>query len=234
MKTKREKIETFSLPDLSTLTLKQCFILIVITTVSFLSLKIKGLPYIVIACFFTIPMILGLLVLNKDAAKKLIRFPKGRDLLYGFGFVLPSLILSITSTALLNNLGIIQLPKSNIIIDQLVNDLLFTLIGTSIQLFGEEMLTLIIFLFVMKLWEYFFSFTKGGIIAGFFLSSLVFGAVHYPTYSSWAHVLLSISLGRLLDNFVFLRTKNLTASYLSHLIFDFILFGISIFSTLPS
>ena len=101
MKTKREKIETFSLPDLSTLTLKQCFILIVITTVSFLFLKIKGLPYIVIACFFTIPMILGLLVLNKDAAKKLIRFPKGRDLLYGFGFpspVLPSSIIWVSSS----------------------------------------------------------------------------------------------------------------------------------------
>ena len=225
MKKKKEKVKTFTLPDLSTLTLKQCSILMVIALISFLALRLKFLPYIVSACVFTIPMTVGLVLLNKDAAKKLIRLPKGRDFLYGFGFVIPSAVITMIVTVVLGVLGVIEQPKSNVIFEKLANDFWLTLAGTFIQLFGEEMITLIVFLFTLKVWEHFFSSTKGGIVAAFFVSAVVFGAIHYPTYLSWAHVLFSISTTRLLYNFVFLRTKNLTASFITHLTYDYILFA---------
>ena len=230
MKKKKEKVKTFTLPDLSTLTLKQCSILMVIAVICFLALKLKFLPYILTACLFTVPMVAGLVILNKDTAKKLIRLPKGRDFLYGFGFVIPSAVITMIVTVLLGVLGVIEQPKSNVIFEKLANDFFTTLAGTFIQLFGEEMITLIVFLFTLKVWEHFFSSTKGGIIAGFFVSAVVFGAIHYPTYLSWTHVLLSISVTRLLYNFVFLRTKNLTASFITHLTYDYILFAIGMMS----
>ena len=137
MKKKKEKVKTFTLPDLSTLTLKQCSILMVIAVICFLALKLKFLPYILTACLFTVPMVAGLVILNKDTAKKLIRLPKGRDFLYGFGFVIPSAVITMIVTVLLGVLGVIEQPKSNVIFEKLANDFWLTLAGTFIQLFGE-------------------------------------------------------------------------------------------------
>lgn len=221
---KKEKIKTFSLPDLSTLTLKQCSVLLVTAVLCFMCLRIKFLPYIVTAALFTVPMAVMIFILNRDTVHKLIRLPKGRDFLYGLGFVIPAMVVTMVVTIVLGMMGVIQDPKANSIFEKLANDFFTTLAGTFIQLFGEELITLIIFLFAMKLWEHFFPSKKGGIAAGFFVSALVFGMIHYPAYQSWPHVLISIPVTRMVYNFVFLRTKNLTSSFITHVVYDYILF----------
>ena len=86
-------------------------------------------------------------ILNRDTVHKLIRLPKGRDFLYGLGFVIPAMVVTMVVTIVLGMMGVIQDPKANSIFEKLANDFFTTLAGTFIQLFGEELITLIIFLF---------------------------------------------------------------------------------------
>ncbi|TFV94857.1 CPBP family intramembrane glutamic endopeptidase [Leifsonia flava] len=100
--------------------------------------------------------------------------------------------------------------------------------GTAIQLFGEELFTILPFLAVMYLLH-----SKAGVgrntsaILAWLITALWFGAAHLPTYD-WnvVQALVVIGVARLVLTLAYMRTKNIAVSTGAHIINDWILFGV--------
>lgn len=98
------------------------------------------------------------------------------------------------------------------------------------QLFGEELLTLLPFLFILTvLTERFALARRGAIVGAWLLSSLVFALLHLPTYGwNLPQCLLVIGSARLVLTLPWLLTKNLWVSTGAHILNDWVLFAMGI------
>ncbi|QIK61881.1 CPBP family intramembrane metalloprotease [Leucobacter viscericola] len=112
-------------------------------------------------------------------------------------------------------------------------EILAFFVGTGIQLFGEEIFTLLPFLAVMYL---FYSKAKlsrkTSIILAWLITAVWFGAAHLPTYG-WnvAQALLVIGTARLVLTLAFIRTKNIAVSTGAHILNDWSTFGFVILTS---
>jgi len=95
-------------------------------------------------------------------------------------------------------------------------------VGTGIQLFGEEIFTILPFLAVMYL-----LFTKAklsrntSVILAWLITAAWFGAAHLPTYGwNFAQAFLIIGAARLVLTLAFIRTKNILVSTGAHILND--------------
>lgn len=95
-------------------------------------------------------------------------------------------------------------------------------VGTGIQLFGEEIFTILPFLAIMYLLH-----TKAGlgrkssIILAWLITAAWFGAAHLPTYGwNFAQAFLIIGAARLVLTLAFIRTKNIAVSTGAHILND--------------
>jgi membrane protease YdiL (CAAX protease family) len=102
------------------------------------------------------------------------------------------------------------------------------LIGTAIQLLGEELFTILPLLAVMYLLH-----SKAGVsrntsaILAWLLTAVWFGAAHLPTYDwNLVQALVGIGVARLVLTLAFMRTKNIAVSTGAHIINDWIGFGV--------
>lgn len=100
-------------------------------------------------------------------------------------------------------------------------------LGTGIQLFGEEIFTILPFLAVMYL-----LYTKAklgrktSIILAWLITAVWFGAAHLPTYGwNFAQAFLIIGTARLVLTLAFIRTKNIAVSTGAHILNDWSTFG---------
>lgn len=102
------------------------------------------------------------------------------------------------------------------------------LVGTAVQLLGEELFTILPFLAIMYLLH-----TKAGVgrnmsaILAWLITALWFGAAHLPTYD-WnvVQALVGIGVARLILTLAYMRTKNIAVSTGAHIINDWVEFGI--------
>lgn len=99
-------------------------------------------------------------------------------------------------------------------------------VGTGIQLFGEEVFTILPFLAVMYL-----LYTKvrlsrtTSILLAWLITALWFGAAHLPTYGwNFAQAFLIIGIARLVLTLAFIRTKNIFVSTGAHILNDWVTF----------
>lgn len=99
-------------------------------------------------------------------------------------------------------------------------------VGTGIQLFGEEVFTLLPFLAVMSLLH-----TKAGMsrnaamLVAWLVTALWFGAAHLPTYGwNFAQAFLVIGIARLVLTLAYIRTKNILVSTGAHILNDWTIF----------
>ena len=100
---------------------------------------------------------------------------------------------------------------------------------TGIQLFGEEVLTIIPFLFLLWLgvaklgWS-----RKSAVILAYIGSAVIFGAAHLPTYD-WnvAQALLLIGPIRLVLTLAYMKTKSMWTCTIAHVFNDWTLFTAS-------
>lgn len=105
----------------------------------------------------------------------------------------------------------------------------FSRIQDVVQLFGEEFLAILPFLFLLQWFTQKRKLSrKQSIIYALILSSILFGLLHLPTYNwnIWQCILV-IGLGRIVDSLAYIRTKNLWVSYLVHFLYDTLLFSLS-------
>ena len=103
-------------------------------------------------------------------------------------------------------------------------------VGTGIQLFGEEIFTILPFLAITYL-----LFTKAklsrnmSVILAWLITALWFGAAHLPTYG-WnvAQAFLIIGAARLVLTLAYMRTKNILVSTGAHVLNDWTIFTVAL------
>ena len=102
-------------------------------------------------------------------------------------------------------------------------------LGTGIQLLGEELITILPFLFALwvataKLG----TSRKTGIVLGWLVSALLFASIHLPTYG-WhlAQAFLLIGPVRLVLTLAYLKTKSIWASTIAHILNDWSMFTVA-------
>lgn len=163
----------------------------------------------------------GALIIDKNILKKLFLFPNFRDIKLTFlGLLIAVLfifIAAITASAL--NIGGNVNPIFGLIDKSNIGKII---ISSAIQFIGEEIMFVLPFLFIIN------KCTKINMKWRAFLatifSSLLFGALHIPTYQfniGQALVLIGIIRTGITISYIF--TKNLTVSYLVHSLYDWII-----------
>jgi uncharacterized protein len=101
-------------------------------------------------------------------------------------------------------------------------------LGTGIQLFGEEVFTILPFLAIMYL-----LFTKAklsrnaSVVIAWLVTAAWFGAAHLPTYGwNFAQAFLVIGAARLVLTLAYMRTKNILVSTGAHILNDWTTFTV--------
>ena len=107
-------------------------------------------------------------------------------------------------------------------------DLVFWVM-TFIQLLGEELFKVSIFLIVMHVAYRATSNRKLSLVCGVIMALVIFGMAHFDTYGgNLAHVLLVIGFGGIFYFYPYLKTKNVVVGYIVHVLID----GVPFFLTM--
>ena len=96
-----------------------------------------------------------------------------------------------------------------------------------IQLMGEELFKVIIILIMMLILYKFSKNRKASLAVSVFVALVLFGLMHAGEYGSFLRVIVVQGIGSIFDVLLYLKTKNVFASYLSHLLFDIISLSIT-------
>lgn len=134
-------------------------------------------------------------------------------------FILNS-IFTIGMAALLTSLGFKLSNNTSTIAHVLfTTNNLFLLI----QLIGEELFKVSLLLCIMALIYHFSENRRLSVVISTLFVMLVFGLMHLPAYNmNFIQSLLLIGLGAIFDLFPYLKTKNVTNSYIVHVLIDIV------------
>lgn len=106
-------------------------------------------------------------------------------------------------------------------------------LGTFIQLFGEELITILPFLAILY-WLYSKAklSRRTAIILAWVITAVWFGALHLPTYG-WnvVQAIVLIGAARIALTLAFIRTKNILVSFGAHLLNDWVTFTLVLIAT---
>lgn len=106
-------------------------------------------------------------------------------------------------------------------------DLLFWVM-LFVQLLGEELFKVSIFLLVMHVVYVATSNRKLSLVLGVIIALIVFGMAHWNSYGgNIVHIILVIGLGGIFYFYAYLKTKNVAVSYITHVLIDAIPFALS-------
>lgn len=98
----------------------------------------------------------------------------------------------------------------------------------AVQLVGEELVKINMFLGILMLVYRYMDKRKMGIVLATFVSVILFGIAHMHAYSgAFLQILLIQGLGSIFCMFCYLKSKNILVSYANHLLNDFFSFGLS-------
>lgn len=190
----------------------------------FYSLKINN--EIIMASAVSAISLLSLLLIDKKFIKKIFLPIRAKDLLYiiiGLGF---SIIAIVISSILVQKLGIEG--SNNPIFDVLTEDNFKSFfLSTLIQFISEEIIFIIPFLFVINKVKIENNIIKT--ILAILISSIIFGAMHLSTYDfNILQAVLIISIIRTGLSMSYVISKNLSVTYIIHIIYDWTLIFIYI------
>lgn len=194
--------------------------------VSFLFYSLKINNEIIMASAVSAISLLSLLLIDKKFIKKIFLPIRAKDLLYiiiGLGF---SLIAIVISSILVQKLGIEG--SNNPIFDVLTEDNFKSFfLSTLIQFIAEEIIFIIPFLFVINKVKIENNIIKT--ILAILISSIIFGAMHLSTYDfNILQAVLIISIIRTGLSMSYVISKNLSVTYIIHIIYDWTLIFIYI------
>ncbi|MEF1311224.1 type II CAAX endopeptidase family protein [Vibrio mytili] len=176
--------------------------------------------------FFAIPLVVYHLV-AKPFFHAIFRKLSWRSVGVMFFIALLNLVVTVSIGAIfLNTLGAESNAALVALKDQDLQQRLLFLLQSIPQLFGEEVLTILPFLAFLYV-----GYSKLGlsrrmsVLLAWFLSSLVFGLVHLPSYNwNWAQCIVVIGSARLILSLAYIRTKNIWVSTGAHIINDWVIF----------
>ncbi|WP_251859884.1 CPBP family intramembrane glutamic endopeptidase [Clostridium sp. Marseille-Q2269] len=182
----------------------------------------------VLAPFINIIIPLGaLIIIVKSDWKKLFRKIDGKDLLLVIITVIFLFFCNIILGLLLNKFfGAKPNPLSHIIESSSVYEIILLLAKTIPMLLGEELITIIPFLIILRFGTRILKVSrKKAIIIAWIVTSVIFGAIHLKTYS-WniIQAVFGIGIARIILTYPYIKTKNIWISFLVHLLNDWIIF----------
>ena len=104
---------------------------------------------------------------------------------------------------------------------------------TAVQLFGEELVTILPLLLVLwLLFDRLGLSRRAAVIGAWVASAVLFGLLHLPTYQwNLVQCLVVIGSARLVLSLAYLKTKNIWVSTGAHILNDWILFSVSLLGT---
>lgn len=103
-------------------------------------------------------------------------------------------------------------------------------LGTFIQLFGEELVTILPFLAILYWLHTKFKVSrKLAIVLALIVTAISFGAMHLPTYGwSVVQAIVLIGVARIALTLAFIRTKNILVSFGAHVVNDWVTFTLAL------
>jgi len=100
------------------------------------------------------------------------------------------------------------------------------------DIFIEEFVKLIPFLAILTLSFHFTKKRKLSIVIATIITLIIFGLLHTDNSGSIVIALAAVGIPSVVDVFAYLKTKNIVITYLTHLIFDILLFALAYFGTI--
>lgn len=178
--------------------------------------------------FFGMPLA-ALALAAGGAWTAIFRRPRLRDL----GWVIGLALLNIVVTALVTVLarGVVDLnvnPVGQMLVGAPGDERFLFFLGTLPQLFGEELVSVLLFLALLWLCHGRLGLSRGRSLAFAWLgAALVFGALHLPSYG-WdlARCFVVIGSARLVLLAGYVATKNIWVSTGAHVVNDWLLIGV--------
>lgn len=167
------------------------------------------------AIIITLATLIPVAYTLKGNLETIFRAPTTRDILPIIFGVIFYMALSILASSTLAALGVPTITDKS-----LSPELSISLLIMIIQLLGEELLKFIAFVIAMT-YAYKHTSRKNSIIIGIIVSQLLFALFHIPAYGlNIIHLLVSIGLVSSILPIIYLRTKNITVTYITHLLID--------------
>jgi len=173
------------------------------------------------------------IALSKGFWRSIFRPLRGRDYLNMVFFWLLNLAVSFLMAVIVSGADFGHLTANSATDDlaaQGAGAILAFYVGTFIQLFGEELFTILPFLAVM-----YFLHAKGrlsrktALVLAWVATAIWFGAAHLPTYHwNFLQAILVIGAARIILSLAFIRTKNILVSFGAHLLNDWATFTFTI------
>ena len=176
--------------------------------------------------FVAIPAV-AFIALTGGAWKAIFRPLKGKDVLTMLAFWAIYMVLSSVVAIIIKSAdpGHVTANRATDSVSS-ASELVFFYLGTFIQLFGEELFSIIPFLAIAAVaYQRFKLSRKTSLIIAWLLTAVWFGAAHLPTYDwNFLQCFLVIGLARLVLTLAYLRTKNILVSFGAHLMIDWGIF----------
>ena len=143
--------------------------------------------------------------------------PQKKDIILILACVIFYYMYGIIVASTLLQLGVKTYPNAIINFDM---DFIFW-ITTLIQIFGEELFKVCLFILTLSFVYHYTNKRKFSIVCGVILSLLVFGLLHFKAYNgALLQIILIISIGGIFYTFAYIKTKNIIVSYVIHVIID--------------
>ena len=164
---------------------------------------------------FSAITLLAVLYYLKWDYKRLFRKPSLNDLGWAIAMMVAYIVYSAIFTIILPaSFGFTNIPMAAIDVTHEILSLIFLMLG-------EEIFKVIFFLlFLCILFKY--TNRKNSIIISMFLTLIVFGFAHYIPSGALVTSLLIQGLGSVFHLFLYVKTKNIAVSYISHLLTDIV------------
>jgi len=160
-----------------------------------------------------------------------------KDIKWMFGFALLNILVTfLVGFLVYETVGANSNPvNSNLAALSVLERILFFL-KIIPQLMGEEIITILPFLALMALFYRRFNLTrKRSILFAWLISSILFGLYHLHTYDwNLIQCVLVIGSARLILTLPYIMTKNIWVSTGTHIINDWILFGVSLMGAIAA
>ena len=178
------------------------------------------LPYEIFPVLYFVVLIIPAAYVCKGKLGLLFKTPELNDIkVIIICYILYS-IFTIAMGVALNYLGVNTVANSADIANQIdaVSILLMF-----IQLLGEELFKFTIFILAMALTFKFTQKRKTSVIVGIAVCCIIFGLIHLESYGwNLIQCLAIIGLGTVITTYPYYKTKNITNSYILHLMIDLI------------
>lgn len=173
--------------------------------------------YIIKALIITLATLLPLAYALKGHLKTIFRPPELKDIITIILALLCYIILSSLISIVMNALGITGLQDNAI-----SPDIGISILSIAIQLVGEELEKLIVIILVM-ICAFRYTTRKKSVILAIAVSQIFFSMLHIPAYGpNILYLLLSVGVVFSILPIIYLKTKNITIAYLTHLSIDII------------